>query len=176
MQQLTRYYDALSQERPWAEQIDYSQPARLIAIAPSFHRHNFIDRKYNAVDIEFFTFEVIRDAEDHFGLKLSSVETGTQTTIPLSFSEVKAPTIEGLPDPPQRLIDAVGSLPAASQQNLFYLRYQILSFDSRIQEVITPQSIGYGRGTKNWCVEFYFHITCCVDRCGSDAVAGAVLA
>lgn len=157
VQQLTRYYDALSQEQPWAERIDYSQPARLIAIAPSFHRHNFIDRKYNALDIEFFTFEVIRDAEDQFGLKLSSVETSAQTAIPLSFSEVKVPVIEGLPVPPQRLIDAIGSLPVEGQQNLFNLRHQILSFDSRIQEVITPQSIGYGRGAKNWCVEFYFH-------------------
>ncbi|MBD0389628.1 MAG: DUF91 domain-containing protein [Nostoc sp. C3-bin3] len=37
IQQLTRYYDNLLDERPFAQQIDYNQPVKLIAAAPSFH-------------------------------------------------------------------------------------------------------------------------------------------
>lgn len=42
-QQLTRYYDAFIIQKPWDEEIDYGQPVRLIGIAPSFHRHTFVD-------------------------------------------------------------------------------------------------------------------------------------
>ncbi|MBR8836968.1 MAG: DUF91 domain-containing protein [Stigonema ocellatum SAG 48.90 = DSM 106950] len=35
IQQLTRYYDNLVDERPFAQQIKYNEPVRLIAIAPS---------------------------------------------------------------------------------------------------------------------------------------------
>lgn len=47
VQQLTRYYDALREEKPFNEKIDYEQPIVLIAITPSFHKDNFTDRKYH---------------------------------------------------------------------------------------------------------------------------------
>ena len=47
VQQLTRYYDALLEEKAFNEEIDYGQPVRLVAIAPSFHKDNFTDRKYH---------------------------------------------------------------------------------------------------------------------------------
>ncbi|RUS94967.1 hypothetical protein DSM106972_092180 [Dulcicalothrix desertica PCC 7102] len=53
VQQLTRYYDNLFDLKPFAEQIDYSLPVKLIALAPTFHRHNYIDRKYSRLDIDF---------------------------------------------------------------------------------------------------------------------------
>ncbi|NES03910.1 MAG: hypothetical protein F6K22_14290 [Okeania sp. SIO2F4] len=40
VQQLTRYYDALLDEKPFSDKVDYQQPARLVAITPSFHRDN----------------------------------------------------------------------------------------------------------------------------------------
>lgn len=42
VQQLTRYFDNLISTTALAEQIDYSKPVKLIAIAPSFHRHNLL--------------------------------------------------------------------------------------------------------------------------------------
>jgi RecB family endonuclease NucS len=41
VQQLTRYFDAFHAEKSFADRADYSQPMRLLAIAPSFHRDNF---------------------------------------------------------------------------------------------------------------------------------------
>ena len=38
VQQLTRYYDNLVDEKSFAEQIDYNQQINLIGIAPSFHK------------------------------------------------------------------------------------------------------------------------------------------
>ena len=50
--QLTRYYHSLQLEQPFKELIDYNQPIRLIAIAPDFHKHNFIDRHYNKLQFD----------------------------------------------------------------------------------------------------------------------------
>lgn len=163
VQQLTRYYESLTLERPWSDQIDYTQPARLLAIAPSFHRHNFIDRKYNRLKLEFFTFQVIQQ-QDGFWLQLSSVDTHDTTSIPLNYTEVTFPLADGLPAPPQRLLEALGAMPPDVQQNILALRDRVLRFDPRIQEVETAQSIGYGRGQKNWCVELSF------DRKQSDPI------
>jgi RecB family endonuclease NucS len=41
VQQLTRYYDNLFDLKPFAEQIDYSLPVKLIALAPAFHLMKF---------------------------------------------------------------------------------------------------------------------------------------
>jgi RecB family endonuclease NucS len=38
VQQLTRYYDALLEHKPFADRVDYDRPVRLIAITPKFHR------------------------------------------------------------------------------------------------------------------------------------------
>ncbi|MGB3513772.1 MAG: endonuclease NucS domain-containing protein [Microcoleaceae cyanobacterium] len=53
VQQLTRYYDALLDEQPFSDKVDYRQPVRLIAITPNFHRDNFTDRKYHTLDFQF---------------------------------------------------------------------------------------------------------------------------
>ena len=66
--QLTRYYHSLKLEQPFSELLDYSQPIRLIAIAPDFHRHNFIDRHYNTLKFEFIRFSIIEQA-DKFSLQ-----------------------------------------------------------------------------------------------------------
>lgn len=52
VQQLTRYYDNLLEKKPFKEQLDYEEPVRLVAVAPSFHKHNLIDRKYNKLENE----------------------------------------------------------------------------------------------------------------------------
>ena len=53
VQQLTRYYDALLDEKPFSDKVDYQQPVRLVAITPNFHRDNFTDRKYHTLDFQF---------------------------------------------------------------------------------------------------------------------------
>lgn len=74
VQQLTRYYDALLEEKPFQGQIDYEQPVQLVAIAPSFHKDNLTDRKYHYLDFNFIEFEVI-EAKNLFCLCLKILET-----------------------------------------------------------------------------------------------------
>ena len=72
VQQLTRYYDILVEEKPFAEKVDYEQPIRLAAIAPSFHKDNFTDLKYHllASQFEFWQFSIVEESEKfYFDLK-----------------------------------------------------------------------------------------------------------
>ena len=98
VQQLTRYYDNLLNEKPLTQEINYGLPVRLIAIAPSFHSHNWIDRKYHKLDLEFVSFTLYQ--EDNFiylSLKNLDTEDVAQAKI-LDLSIKKIKTAELTPD------------------------------------------------------------------------------
>jgi hypothetical protein len=61
IQQLTRYYHGLIKTKPKFDEIDYRRPVKLIAIAPSFHAHNFVDKIYSKLNFEFLTFDLTVD-------------------------------------------------------------------------------------------------------------------
>lgn len=61
IQQLTCYYNNLLNDKPFAQQIDYSQPVKLIAAAPSYYRHNLIYCKYNLLKIDLLQIQVLKD-------------------------------------------------------------------------------------------------------------------
>lgn len=58
--QLIRYRKALLVKKPFTEQIDYSLPIKLIAIAPIFHEDNYTDKEASKFenDFEFLQFSV----------------------------------------------------------------------------------------------------------------------
>jgi hypothetical protein len=58
--QLTRYRKALLEEKPFLDQIDYSLPFRLVAIAPTFHEDNYTDKEASKFeeDLCFWEFSV----------------------------------------------------------------------------------------------------------------------
>ena len=74
VQQLTRYYYSLLEEQPFGQQVNYQLPVRLIAVAPSFHRHNWIDRKYHKLSFEFISF-TIRQQQNDVYLHLKDLDT-----------------------------------------------------------------------------------------------------
>ncbi|MEA5449724.1 endonuclease NucS domain-containing protein [Leptolyngbya sp. CCNP1308] len=80
VQQLTRYYASLRQIQPFAEQVDYSLPIHLIAIAPTFHTHNHIDREYHRLDFEFYQFSIAEDG-DRFRFQLANADSAAETAV-----------------------------------------------------------------------------------------------
>ena len=64
VQQLTRYYDRILSEKPFQADLDPTQSIQLLAIAPNFHRHNLIDRKYNRLKIGFLGFNITEKMGD----------------------------------------------------------------------------------------------------------------
>ncbi|NES75997.1 MULTISPECIES: endonuclease NucS domain-containing protein [Okeania] len=61
--QLTRYRKALLIEKPFPEQIDYSLPVKLIAIAPTFHEDNYTDQEASKFENDFCLWEFSIDIE-----------------------------------------------------------------------------------------------------------------
>ncbi|MBD2527591.1 endonuclease NucS domain-containing protein [Nostoc sp. FACHB-133] len=147
IQQLTRYYDNLLDDRPFAEQIDYHQPVKLIAAAPSFHRHNLIDCKYNLLKIDLLQIQVFKDNQQ-FQLCLQDISTNQTWSIPISYQELSfSSTKHGISETPQLLLDWLGACSAEEQQAILKLREKILSFDERIKEKIEGRNnIRYGKG------------------------------
>lgn len=144
VQQLTRYYDALLEHKPFADRVDYAQPVRLIAIAPKFHRDNFTDRKYHQLLFKFFQLAVLQNQEI-FYLHLKDIDTQETAQIEIPYREIDhRRTDETIPPPPRLILDGLGSWTAEDEDNFHKIREQILSFDNRMQEIIEPKSIKYG--------------------------------
>ncbi|MBD2255822.1 endonuclease NucS domain-containing protein [Nostoc parmelioides] len=147
IQQLTRYYDNLLDEQAFLEQIDYGQPVRLVAIAPSFHKHNLIDRKYNLLKIDLLQVQVLK-YDEQFQLKLQDIDDNQTWSIPIPYQELKFSSTSGdIPETPQLLLDWLGACTGEEQQAILKLREKILGFDRRIKEEIEGRStIRYGKG------------------------------
>jgi RecB family endonuclease NucS len=157
VQQLTRYYDNLLDEKPFADKIDYNQPVELLAIAPSFHRHNHIDRKYNLLKIDFLQVAVTRQNQD-FYLQLTDFDTSFITEVKIPYQELDiTATSSNVLAPPQLLLDWLGSCSGEEQQAVIKMREKILSFDERIKEEIEAKNtIRYGKGKTKPVAELCF--------------------
>jgi hypothetical protein len=116
VQQLTRYFDAFLAERPFAEQMDYGQPIRLLAIAPTFHRDNFTDRKYSRISIEFLTFQLQPD-QGGVSLTLSHLDTGGRTAT--HAPEQVAPSQPAVASPPKALFSLSFTLIVIASEAMF---------------------------------------------------------
>ncbi|OKH53928.1 hypothetical protein NIES2101_09290 [Calothrix sp. HK-06] len=152
VQQLTRYCHNLLKEKPLADLIDYTQPIKLIAIAPSFHRHNYIDKFYINLPIIFLKFEInqmnkelmfyLKDLEDKIvaSQKLEYPDSYvTDETNHLSLPDIKVvPRISRLFE--KMLIERHPK----EKELALQIRDKIMSFDERIAEVSTSVVTRYG--------------------------------
>ncbi|MEC4991618.1 MAG: endonuclease NucS [Oscillatoria sp. PMC 1068.18] len=157
VQQLTRYYDALQVEKPFIEKIDYSKPVHIVAIAPSFHRDNFIDIKYHKLSFQLLKLEIISVAEKLY-FNLQDVETESEISkIEMFHQEQDNP--DSLPAPPKVLTNFFNKCPVERQNGILKVREQILNFDRRMQEFTDSGSIKYGDSkgkASKVCAEFSF--------------------
>ncbi|MGF1991887.1 MAG: endonuclease NucS domain-containing protein [Nostoc sp. ZfuVER08] len=156
VQQLTRYYHALVENKPLEEEIDYQQPISLIAIKPNFHRDNFIDIKYNHLPIKFIRFEIVI-LDENLYLELKDLNTSelSKVKIPHQQKDIN----EDIPAPPRALINRLAKCDKSSENEreaVLTIRKKILGFDNRIQEFVKANTIEYGKGKNKLCAEFYF--------------------
>lgn len=156
VQQLTRYYDALLEEKAFNAEIDYSLPVRLVAIAPNFHKDNLTDRKYHKLFLEFLQFKIVQISQN-FYLQLEDIDSGKVSKLDIIHQEKERD--ENLPPPPKKLLNFLDKWDKRSdkqQEAVLKIRHKILSFDSRMQEVVKANRIEYGKGQSKPCAELYF--------------------
>lgn len=154
VQQLTRYYDALLEEKPFKEVVDYRQTIHLIAIIPNLHRDNLTDRKYHHLFIQFLKFDIVTPGEN-FYLQLRDIDT--EKVFQLEISSQHRDSTESLPKPPKLLQTLLSSCSPEQLKAIVEIRNQILSFDKRMEEISSAGSIKYGNGKRKsskLCAEF----------------------
>ncbi len=152
VQQLTRYYHALLEEKPFRDRIDYEKPVNLVAIAPSFHRDNLTDRKYHLLKFEFFQFSIVQE-DNKFYLILKDIDSEKTSQLQIFYEDARE---SNLPSPPQRLLKFIADFEPNQKETILRIREKILSFDSRMQEFSSAGSIKYGNGTtasSKYCAE-----------------------
>lgn len=150
VQQLTRYYDALLEEKPFKEEIDYGQSVHLIAITLKFHKDNFTDRKYNHLSVQFLQFDILVN-EVKFYLQLKDIDTE-------KLSQLKIPYLENdssddIPTPSRALLNLFNKGDKNSYEVLLQMRGKILRFDKRMKEMSASGVVVYGKGKSKPCVE-----------------------
>lgn len=156
VQQLTRYYDALLQEKPFADKIDYSLPVILVAVTPSFHRDNFTYLKYQQLNFEFLQFSIIENQQTLF-LQLKDINTGKSSQVEIPHQKTETPT--NIPSPPKALLNMLSKTTPESREILLQVRHQLLSFDDRMTETSASGCISYGKGKSKPCAEISLDIS-----------------
>jgi RecB family endonuclease NucS len=154
VQQLTRYYDALLEEKPFKERVDYTQSICLIGITPKIHRDNLIDRKYHHLSLRFLQFKLVMSGEV-FYLQLKDIDT--DKLFQLEIRRQDRDSTESLPIPPKLLQKLLSSCSNEQVKVIMEIRNQILSFDKRMEEISIAGSVKYGNGkskTSKYCAEF----------------------
>jgi len=162
VQQLTRYFDALLEDKPFKEQVDYQKPIGLIAIQASFHRDNFTDRKYNHLPIQFLRYEILVD-DNNLSLDLKDIETGKKSNVEINYQQ-RSISNEDIPQPPKQFNKILSICNTVQQNQILNIRTKILTFDMRMQEIATAASIKYGKLKNNFCAEI------CSDSKGQPAL------
>lgn len=89
MSQLTRSYERLLRLKLFLLEVDYELPIRLIAVAPTFHRHNWVDKAHSKLAIEFWQFEVHQEAT-RFYLQFKNTDTVQVATVEIPRQVVDA--------------------------------------------------------------------------------------
>lgn len=145
--QLTRYRKAILIDKPFAEQIDYSFPVMLVAIAPTFHEDNYTDKESSKFQDDFCFWEFSVENYNNSGkFKLC----GQTYDIPYP--------IFGLPEiPPNSELynsglpvftsNFIGSLSPEYHNDFMALRSLLVS-QPKVKEMVSPtyRKILYGTG------------------------------
>jgi RecB family endonuclease NucS len=155
IQQLTRYYANLLAEKPFQAEVDYSRPVRLIAIAPTYHRHNLIDKTYNTLHFELLRFSVVKE-DEAFYLLLQPVEQDAVEKYLIPYQTIKTSAVENISEPPELLLRWLGGCTREEQEGFLGVRSKLLACSQRMKETVNRSSIQYGLGKTKLCAEILF--------------------
>ncbi len=135
--QLVRYRHLILSKRPFPEQIDYSYPIELIAIAPSFNEDSLIDKA--ACKFE----DNIKLLKFSFAVENKSLQMGERNhSIPYSItglsSEIKSnaiPNFTQIYNEAPALARLLQNIPQENRDDFWYLRSLFLA-QSKVKEIV----------------------------------------
>lgn len=145
--QLIRYCKAIVTEKPFPEQINYSLPVKLIAIAPTFHEDNYTDKEASKYENDFCLCKF--SVENYNNLGKFSISDKTY--------DIPYP-IFGLPETQLNYESSLGSLPGFTlnflgrlnkeYKNDFVVLRSLFMSQPKVKEMVSPtyRKLLYGTG------------------------------
>ncbi|NJN72192.1 MAG: DUF91 domain-containing protein [Limnothrix sp. RL_2_0] len=152
IQQLTRYYHALFNVKPFSDQIDYNQPVILKVLSPVFHKDNLIDCEYSNLSFDLFEFSIQGDLAPKFIAKKLKKNATYKFDIPFVLNQTEA---HDIPPASKAFMNALARSEKYNTDLILKIREKILAFDDRIQEFKFTQNVFvFGKSKTNFCVDF----------------------
>lgn len=156
VQQITRYYHQLIQEKPYQDKVDYQQAIELLIVSPYFHSDNLTDRLYHKLNIDFVQFSLANiDGEIIFKANHLDREDVIEAKVPRHLPKPKqTSTVIEIPPVPRTLNTALAKCKHINPDLILIAREKILKFDNRLQEIkLSPGDFLYGKGKTNPCAQ-----------------------
>ena len=145
--QLTRYRKAILTEQPFAAQINYSLPVRLVAIAPTFHEDNYIDKEASKLEDDFSFWEFRVENHNSSGrLKLCGLTYNIPYPI-LGLPEIPSSSELYSKELPVFTSNFISGLSREYHNDFRALRSLLIS-QPKVKEMVSPtyRKILYGTG------------------------------
>lgn len=150
--QITYYFDVLSQERPFSEQVDYTQPIDLYIISPEYSRRTHSTLKHHKLKFNLFSYTAQVSGQDIlFTLREwdSQIEKLSVKISP-SSSNIE---IEDIPSPPKNFQTIIGQSSTHEIQSADLIREKIYQFarsnNFKLTEKPTGKSLRFERNKQN---------------------------
>ncbi|NBD31759.1 MAG: DUF91 domain-containing protein [Cyanobacteria bacterium] len=159
IQQLTRYYHALIEEKDFNDCIDYSKPIKLIAILPTIHRDNLIDIQYSKLSFDLLTYKISLTESKKFSLifqDLNGHNVGNCITSPYT-QKTDGDDRTQLSSSFLKLLKYVDN--EKETEKIIKTRSLIVGYSSKVKEVVTGSAnsaVTYGLNKTKLISEFRF--------------------
>ena len=124
IEQITKYFDALIDEKPSSEQVDYAQPIDLYTVCPDYAESTTTILKYHQLNFDVLGYRIESTDQDSKFILFNWLSNEIVTEIAISLAE-KIPTELNLPDPPKSFVDLIGKCSEQQRQWAIQIRDQI---------------------------------------------------
>ena len=127
IEQTIAYFDALTEEMPFAQEVDYAKPIEIWTICPEYRERIDLAQKYYNLKFNFLSFRLNkRDSSFTFLLK-SITQDREVLEIDLPTSVLSPVQVE-IPDSPKCFTDLLAKASDTDRKNLSALRHQVYHF------------------------------------------------
>ncbi len=152
IEQITAYFDALIEEKPFDEQIDYTKPIELYTVCPTYRSRTVTTLKHHKLKFSLFSYAV-KSSDQGFVFILYEWLTKTEIAkIDLPIAPEIAPILN-LPDPPKAFVNLLGNCSEDEKIWAIEIRDQVYQFaqslNYRIYEKPDGKWVRFERNKQN---------------------------
>ncbi|MGK7949437.1 MAG: endonuclease NucS domain-containing protein [Xenococcaceae cyanobacterium] len=145
IEQVTAYFDALKEEQPFAEEIDYTKPIDLYAVCPSYNNRTELILKYHKLDLTLLCYTLKRNSQS-FDFILYQWFTKIEIVVIKIPLATTIPSLFNLPDPPKSFVDLLGKSSEDEKKWITQVRDRIYQFSQEFNYKIYEKP--YGKWTR----------------------------